>query len=145
MSTTPILLVVPLRHKAGGKAHLVADFLDPRLEQHSLIGSSSGTGITQVHLIHAWAVLTVVPFDIDPIVAHHTGHAPQQVIVGTRLADGVAVHTRIEWRQVRPKVLVTQRYHILAEEARLQLSRSHGFIAHGTSTFLDIVEDVTRR
>src|SRR5437763_11554161 len=75
--TTPIFLVIPLGHKAGGKSHLVTNLLDARFEEHGSITSGNGISIAYVHLIHTWPVLAIVPLNLHTVVTHHTGDAAQ--------------------------------------------------------------------
>src|SRR5215467_2131155 len=108
VAAAAILLVVPLRHEGGGVAHLMTDFFDACFEEHGSVSASSGRYIAYVHFIHAGTMLAVIAFYFNPVIAHHAGDTSQQVIIGARLADGVAVHTGIERGQVWAEVFFAQ-------------------------------------
>ncbi len=86
----------------------MADFLDARLEEHGVIARGECAGIMNVHLVHAGAMLAIVAFDFDAMIAHHAGNAAQQVIVGARLADRVTVKAGVQGCQIRAEILVAQ-------------------------------------
>ena len=90
-------------------------------------------------------MLAVVAFDFDASVSHHACDAPQQVLVGARLADGVAVEPRVEGGQVGSKVFVAQADHVLAEEAKLQFGGAQRLKAHGACSLDHPLQDVARR
>ena len=127
------------------KSHLVADLFDAVLEEHGRVSGAHGVGVADVHFVHAWPMLAVVAFDFDASVSHHACDAPQQVLVGARLADGVAVEPRVQGRQVGSKVFVAQADHVLAEEAKLQFGGGQRLKAHGACPFDHPLQDVARR
>ena len=104
-----------------------------------------GVGVADVHFVHAWPMLAVVAFDFDAAIAHHACDTPQQVLVGARLADRVAVEPRVQGRQGGSKVFVAQADHGLAEEAKLQFGGGQRLKAQGACSFDDALQDVARR
>jgi len=75
VAAAAVFLVIPLRHEGSSEAHLVADFLDARLEEHGVIARGERTGVMNVHLVHARAMLAIVALDGDAVIAHHAGNA----------------------------------------------------------------------
>src|SRR5713226_2868132 len=145
MPTASIFLVIPLGHEGCRQTHLVTNFFDAGFEEHCSIASLQSIGIADVHLVHTGSMFAVVAFDIDIAVAHHTSDASQQMIIGAGLADGVAVVARIQWGQVWPKVLFSQRRLALTEEAKFQFGSSQRLISHRAGAFYDFSKNVPRR
>src|SRR5258708_12414748 len=135
MPTASIFLVIPLGHEGCRQTHLVTNFFDAGFEEHCSIASLQSIGIADVHLVHTGSMFAVVAFDIDIAVAHHTSDASQQMIIGAGLADGVAVVARIQWGQVWPKVLFSQRRLALPQQPKFHLAHPQQLTPHPPDTF----------
>src|SRR6266566_534246 len=77
VAATTVLLIVPLGHKASGETPLVANLFNACFEKQSMVRSSEGIGVVDIHLIHTWAMFTVVALDLNSMIAHHTGNTSQ--------------------------------------------------------------------